>query len=331
MTNLEGRVIRRRRVVDPPRGVRTDLRDPARHRAGARIARQVSPPRPRAVFDELRQATRRRAADYSGITYGADRSPAGRLLAVPVDGAARARRASSRIASPPRSGRARFHACSSTVRLNGPIAEYPLLSDDRPRAGAVPVGHADAPRQPAARARRARPMAEMHPRAAQRSGLADGDEVTIETRRGRAAFRLKTTQGIREDTVFVPFHWGGRAVGEPPDESRARSDQPDAGVQGLRGAGCRDRNGGLSTMRTRSRLVVIGNGMAGARLVEDVVARDAAARSTITDVRRRAVRQLQPHPAVGRARRARTTRRTSSSTRSPGTSRTACACTPACA
>ena len=30
-------------------------------------------------------------------------------------------------------------------------------------------------------------------------------------------------------------------------------------------------------MRTRKRLVVIGNGMAGARLVEDVIARDAGA------------------------------------------------------
>ena len=33
--------------------------------------------------------------------------------------------------------------------------------------------------------------------------------MTIETRRGRASFRLRTTQGIREDTIFVPFHWPG--------------------------------------------------------------------------------------------------------------------------
>jgi len=52
-------------------------------------------------------------------------------------------------------------------------------------------------------------VAEMHPRAARRSGLIDGARVTLETRRGRASFRLKTTQGIREDTIFVPFHWPG--------------------------------------------------------------------------------------------------------------------------
>jgi assimilatory nitrate reductase catalytic subunit len=33
--------------------------------------------------------------------------------------------------------------------------------------------------------------------------------VTIETRRGRASFRVKTTAAIREDTIFVPFHWPG--------------------------------------------------------------------------------------------------------------------------
>ncbi len=42
--------------------------------------------------------------------------------------------------------------------------------------------------------------------------------------------------------------------------------------------------------------------MAGARLVEDVVARDAR-RVRHHDVRRRALRQLQPHPALGCARR----------------------------
>ena len=53
----------------------------------------------------------------------------------------------------------------------------------------------------------------MHPHAAKRAGLANDSEITIETRRGRASFRLKTTAAIREDTIFVPFHW--------PDEQSA--------------------------------------------------------------------------------------------------------------
>ena len=56
-------------------------------------------------------------------------------------------------------------------------------------------------------------------------------------------------------------------------------------------------------MTSPHRLVVIGNGMAGARLVEDVLARASGDRFRHHHVRRRAVRQLQPHPALGRARR----------------------------
>jgi assimilatory nitrate reductase catalytic subunit len=31
----------------------------------------------------------------------------------------------------------------------------------------------------------------------------------LTTRRGTATLTLKATSTIREDTVFVPFHWGG--------------------------------------------------------------------------------------------------------------------------
>jgi assimilatory nitrate reductase catalytic subunit len=33
--------------------------------------------------------------------------------------------------------------------------------------------------------------------------------VTLTTRRGAGTFLLKVTPAIREDTVFLPFHWGG--------------------------------------------------------------------------------------------------------------------------
>ena len=52
------------------------------------------------------------------------------------------------------------------------------------------------------------PMAEIHPSTASRYGLSDGDAVTLRTRRGTALFKVKVTSAIREDTVFVPFHWG---------------------------------------------------------------------------------------------------------------------------
>ena len=35
--------------------------------------------------------------------------------------------------------------------------------------------------------------------------------VTLATRRGEARFTVRVTATIREDTVFVPFHWSGNA------------------------------------------------------------------------------------------------------------------------
>lgn len=69
MTNLEGRVIRRRAAVDPPPGVPSDL-DVIRELAdrlgcGEKFAFHT----PKEVFDELRRATAGGPADYSGITY----------------------------------------------------------------------------------------------------------------------------------------------------------------------------------------------------------------------------------------------------------------------
>ena len=33
--------------------------------------------------------------------------------------------------------------------------------------------------------------------------------MVLATRRGTAEFTVKVTSGIRFDTIFVPFHWGG--------------------------------------------------------------------------------------------------------------------------
>jgi assimilatory nitrate reductase catalytic subunit len=54
-----------------------------------------------------------------------------------------------------------------------------------------------------------RPLAEIHPATAGRAGIGDGDAVTLTSRRGQATFTAKVTRTIREDTIFVPFHWGG--------------------------------------------------------------------------------------------------------------------------
>src|SRR4051794_77548 len=68
MTNVEGRVIRRRRALDPPTDVPDDLQLlatlAARLGAGDRFSGD-----PETVFEELRRASAGGVADYSGISY----------------------------------------------------------------------------------------------------------------------------------------------------------------------------------------------------------------------------------------------------------------------
>ena len=71
-TNLEGRVLLRRRAITPPEGVRSDLEvmhELAARLGGERGLEKGFPTDPEEVFEELRRASAGGAADYSGITY----------------------------------------------------------------------------------------------------------------------------------------------------------------------------------------------------------------------------------------------------------------------
>ena len=69
VTNLEGRVIRRRRAIDPPAGVKNDIDLLCLLADRLGKGSHFSFAGAREVFDELRRATAGGAADYSGITY----------------------------------------------------------------------------------------------------------------------------------------------------------------------------------------------------------------------------------------------------------------------
>ena len=54
------------------------------------------------------------------------------------------------------------------------------------------------------------PRIEIHPRLAQKYGIADGDWTTVESRRGTITLRAQVVTTIRPDTIFIPYHWPGR-------------------------------------------------------------------------------------------------------------------------
>ncbi|WP_319804646.1 molybdopterin oxidoreductase family protein [Nocardioides malaquae] len=209
MTNLEGRVILRQRAVTPPAGVRSDLDVIAG--LGERLGSTVElPTDPETVFAELGRASAGGLADYSGITYDRIRDEHGVFWpcsatpddAVPHPGTPYLFEESFAT----QDGRARC----LTVEYRGPAevpdADYPLH---------LTTGRVLAQYQSGAQTRRikdlpdAGPFVEMHPLVAARLGVDDGSLVTLSTRRGEMRAPAKVVPTIREDTVFVPFHWAG--------------------------------------------------------------------------------------------------------------------------
>ncbi|GGX11624.1 molybdopterin oxidoreductase family protein [Streptomyces chartreusis] len=240
-TNLEGRVLLRRRAVTPPEGVRSDLEimhELAARLGGERALEKGFPTDAEEVFEELRRASAGGPADYSGITYrrlaeengvfwpcpaatgaadDAGDSEDASLDAGPDDPAqdhdadaaphpGTPRLFLDRFATP--DGRARFAPVSHRAAAEEPDDEYPVL---------LTTGRVVAQYQSGAQTRRVDelnsaapgPFVELHPRLAARLGAADGDPLAVISRRGRAVAPARITTAIRPDTVFMPFHWPG--------------------------------------------------------------------------------------------------------------------------
>lgn len=52
------------------------------------------------------------------------------------------------------------------------------------------------------------PFVEVHPETAKKYGINHEEEVRLFSRRGEAMYKVKITEAIREDTIFVPYSWG---------------------------------------------------------------------------------------------------------------------------
>ncbi|WSG07835.1 molybdopterin oxidoreductase family protein [Micromonospora sp. NBC_01739] len=234
MTNLEGRVLRRRALRPPPPGVRTDLailatlttrlkgRAPSYrlvHRKGplltpdceaeAAADREARAADPRTVFAELRRASAGGIADYAGINWERIDAADGVFWPCPRDDGPDSPRLFA-DGFPTPDGRARFHPVEHRPAAEEVCAEYPLHFT----TGRVLAQYQSGTQtRRVAALRQAAPDAfvELHPDLAGRLGVADGEPVRVLSRRGefRAPARLSPT--IRPDTVFAPFHWGGAA------------------------------------------------------------------------------------------------------------------------
>jgi assimilatory nitrate reductase catalytic subunit len=57
---------------------------------------------------------------------------------------------------------------------------------------------------------RAEPRVQVHPDLAARLGVGEEQLLRVESRRGAVEFAVALSVDIRRDTLFAPFHWGGR-------------------------------------------------------------------------------------------------------------------------
>jgi len=208
MTNLEGRVILRQRVQSAPPGVRSDLDVLGALAARLGHAEGFQFASTRDVFDELRRATAGARADYSGITYEKLRENQGVFWPCPSNEHPGTPRLFA-DAFPHPSGRARFHAVPTRRAAELPDAEYPLyLTTGRYKE------HYNSGAQTRRVAQlvdaRPEPRLQIHPRLAARLGVSEGETLLVESRRGAVRFAVSLSSDIRPDTLFAPFHWGGK-------------------------------------------------------------------------------------------------------------------------
>jgi assimilatory nitrate reductase catalytic subunit len=222
VTQIEGRVIKINKAVDPPGDAKQDWR------IIQDIARALGRERgftfnePREILDELRVASKGYVADYSGVTYEKIERQSGVFWPCPSEDQNQEHMGTPRLfekgswnpiakgAGPfyfP-DGRARFNVAPYTPPAEDVDEEYPII---------LTTGRVVSQFLSGTQTRRIGPLVdqypepriEMHPRLAEKLGIEDGDWTTAESRRGQITLRAQVVTTIRPDTIFIPYHWAG--------------------------------------------------------------------------------------------------------------------------
>jgi assimilatory nitrate reductase catalytic subunit len=218
VTQIEGRVIKVNKAVDPPGDARQDWRIIQDIAAAMGRPQGFTFREPRAIFDELRRASQGWIADYSGITYEKIERQYGVFWPCPSEdhpGTPRMFEPGSwnpiaRGAGPfyfP-DGKARFNVAEYRSPAEEVDAEYPII---------LTTGRVVSHYLSGTQTRRIGPLVdqypeprvEIHPRLAEQLHIANDQWITVESRRGSCTLRAQIVRTIRPDTVFVPYHWAG--------------------------------------------------------------------------------------------------------------------------
>ena len=240
------------------------------------------------VFDEYAQTTAGRICDVTGISHARLRREG--VLQWPCPGRAEGREAhpgTARLYSsgplPTETGRAQLAPTPHARPLDAVDAEHPLLLT----TGRLPGQWHTMTRtgkSPELLGRDSGPYVELHAADARRADVRDGDAVRLVSRRGIATMKARVTDAVPPGVAFAPFHWGALhlAAGEHAlNEVTSPALDPVSRQAELKATAVRVerlprlRPGAASVPRT----LVVGGGMAGLAVVEQLLAHGAPGRS----------------------------------------------------
>ncbi len=207
-TNTERRVNLIRNVVKPYGDSKTDLdifnQLATRFEDGAKM---VFPETAEGVFDELKQLSKGRMLDYSGMTY--DKIEESRGLQWPCNEDS-SPEGSQRLYTDGvfefSDGKAKLLALPFIDDNERPNEDYPFWLNSgrvvehfhtRTRTGKVGNANKFSPT----------PYMEMNPQAAEKLGVEHGSYVKVLSIRGDATVMVQCTERIAPDAVFIPFHF----------------------------------------------------------------------------------------------------------------------------
>jgi assimilatory nitrate reductase catalytic subunit len=227
VTQIEARVIKINKAIDPPGEARQDWRIIQDLARGLGRPHGFTFASPREIFDELRTASKGGIADYSGITYEKIERQMGVFwpcyshdprTGEPTPDHPGTPRLFERDSYNPVArgkgpfwfpdGKARFNVAAYLPPKDDVSAEFPLF---------LTTGRVVSQFLSGTQTRRIGPLVqqypeprlEMHPRLAAKLGIADGEWAVCESGRGAITLRAQVVTTIRPDTVFIPYHWAG--------------------------------------------------------------------------------------------------------------------------
>ncbi|HSP04223.1 MAG TPA: molybdopterin oxidoreductase family protein [Acidimicrobiales bacterium] len=206
VANSDALVCKINKAVDPPGEAKPDMW------ILAEIARRLGKGEhfpdqtPREVFDELRRASAGGRADYYGITYERLEAEGPIAWPCPTEDHPGTPRLFEDLRFNTDDGKAHFNAVEVVPPAEEPDGEYPIrlttgrtvahyLSGNQTRR----IGYLT-DQTPS-------PWVEIHPNTAAEHGIVDGAPVRVTSRRGTTVLPAMVVRTIRQDTVFIPYHW----------------------------------------------------------------------------------------------------------------------------